>query len=192
MLVATAHPQTLRSALDVMLGIWAGAEVLLRIANHDRERGSDWTFPVVIASVVIAINLGFRASTIHSANIGGLPVIAWIGLTVLFAGVGLRIWSILTLGRLFTFAVTVQDGHRLIERGPYRYVRHPSYTGGLVGLLGAGVVLDNWMSVAALLLIPLVGVLIRVSYEERQLRDGLGSQYVDYAARTARLVPSVW
>jgi protein-S-isoprenylcysteine O-methyltransferase Ste14 len=93
------------------------------------------------------------------------------------AGAGLRIWSILTLGRLFTFVVTIQSDHQLVERGPYRTLRHPSYTGGLIALAGTGIALDNWLSVAALLLIPLAGVLIRVPVEEARLSAGLGHQY---------------
>ena len=193
MLIAAAtHPGATRTLLDTMLVVWAGAEVLLRVANHDGERGSDWTFPVVIASVVIGINLGFRATTVSAASIGAPALLAYIGPSVLGAGAALRLWSILTLGRLFTFAVTVQSEHRLVERGPYHLVRHPSYTGGLLGLLGAGIALDNWLSVAALFFLPLAGVLVRIPYEEAQLRRGLGRAYVDYSARTARLVPGLW
>ncbi|MGH9123673.1 MAG: methyltransferase family protein [Acidimicrobiales bacterium] len=192
MLVAVSHPATVRSALDILLAIWAAAEVALRIANHDTARDLDWTFPVLIGSIVAAINLGFQAAAVTGAGIGASPVLPAAGLVVVGAGAALRIWSILTLGRLFTFVVTVQADHRVVERGPYRLLRHPSYAGGLIGLIGAGVALDNWLSVAALGLIPLLGVLIRIPYEEARLRRGLGQPYVDYAAHTARLIPGLW
>lgn len=192
MLVATIHPQAIRTLLDGCLLTWAAAEVALRVVNRQAERGSDWTFPVVIASVVIGINLGFRAASVPAASIGAATALGIAGLVLVVAGAALRIWSIMVLGRLFTFVVSVQREHHLVERGPYRLIRHPSYTGGLLGLLGTGVALDNWLSVAALLLLPLVGVLIRVPFEEAQLRRGLGDVYVAYAARTSRLIPGLW
>ena len=67
---------------------------------------------------------------------------------------------------------------------------------GSVGLAiviaGAGIALDSWLSVASLLLIPLAGVLVRISVEEARLRDGLGQSYRDYQARTWQLIPHVW
>ncbi len=56
----------------------------------------------------------------------------------------------LTLGRLFKFVVVIQDDHRVITSGRYRLLRHPSYTGGLVAFLGAGIALDSWLSIVAL------------------------------------------
>ena len=88
--------------------------------------------------------------------------------------------------------MTIQADHQLVDRGPYRILRHPSYTGGLIALAGAGIALDSWLSVASLLLIPLAGVLVRISVEEARLRDGLGQSYRDYQARTWQLIPHVW
>jgi protein-S-isoprenylcysteine O-methyltransferase Ste14 len=79
-----------------------------------------------------------------------------------------------------------------VQRGPYRLIRHPSYTGGLLALVGAGLTRDNWLSLAALTLLPLAGVLVRIRYEEARLRDAFGADYRRYASRTARLVPGVW
>ena len=70
-------------------------------------------------------------------------------------GVAFRLWAVLSLGRFFRVAVTTQDDHRLIERGPYRRLRHPSYTGALVTLFGFGLTIGNWLSLAAAVLPPL-------------------------------------
>ena len=192
MIAVISHHDWFRNALDAALYAWAAVEIALRLANRHAEGGSDWTFLVVIASVVLGINLGFAAAHHAAHPIGPRSLLGAIGLAVVIAGAGLRIWSILTLGRLFTFIVTIQNDHQLVDRGPYRILRHPSYTGGLIGLAGAGLALDNWLSIAALLLIPLTGVLIRIHIEEAQLRDGLGPSYRDYQARTWRLIPHIW
>ncbi len=108
------------------------------------------------------------------------------------AGVALRTWAILTLGRLFKFVVVIQAGHTVVASGPYRLLRHPSYTGGLVAFLGAGIVLDSWLSIIALVLTPLLAILIRIHVEEGKLASTLGPDYTSYASRTRRLVPGLW
>ena len=103
-----------------------------------------------------------------------------------------RTWAILTLGRLFKFVVVIQDGHRVVASGPYRLLRHPSYTGGLVAFLGAGIALDSWLSALAIVFIPLLAVLVRIHVEEAKLATALGPEYTRYASRTHRLVPGLW
>jgi hypothetical protein len=76
-----------------------------------------------------------------------------------------------------------------VEVGPYRWVRHPSYTGTLVISTGVGLTLENWLSLAIMLLLPLAAMLRRISVEETALTEVLGQPY---QARTKRLVPGLW
>jgi protein-S-isoprenylcysteine O-methyltransferase Ste14 len=99
---------------------------------------------------------------------------------------------VLTLGRFFKVTVSIQEGHRVVSSGPYRLLRHPSYTGLLAILLGLGLMLGTWLGLAALIVLPLVGTLIRIRVEEAVLLDALGDEYASYAAATKRLVPGVW
>ena len=115
-----------------------------------------------------------------------------IGLGLIWCGVGLRVWSIATLGRFFRRIVVVQEGHRVVSGGPYRAVRHPAYLGNLLATAGLGLVLGNWVSLAILVVIPALGHLPRILVEERELEQGLGEQYTSYAAGRKRLVPGVW
>ena len=126
-------------------------------------------------------------------NFPGNPwIVVAIGLTLTWAGIALREWAIVTLGRFFRRVVMIQEGHRLVTRGPYRFVRHPSYTGALLALTGFGIALDSPVSAAALFVLSLVGYLARIKVEERALLEAFGEDYRDYARRTARLVPRVW
>ena len=186
------HPGAAHLLLQIMLIGWAAIEVVLRLRNMGGRTTFDWTFWLVIAAVAAGLNLGFRAAHVHSAVLGGgwAPVAA--GLVVLAAGVALRTWAILTLGRLFKFVVVIQDGHRVVASGPYRLLRHPSYTGGLVAFLGAGIALDSWLSILTLVFIPLLAVLVRIHVEEAELATALGPEYTRYASRTHRLVPGLW
>ena len=107
------------------------------------------------------------------------------------AGLAVRIWAIVVLGQSFRTTVEVDTGQRVVDRGPYRWVRHPSYTGILLLMVGLSLVYGNWPALAVLLVLP-AGVLIhRIFVEEAALTEVIGRAYTDYAARTKRLVPGV-
>src|SRR5918911_3403865 len=78
------------------------------------------------------------------------PPVFFLGVALILLGAALRLWSILTLGRFFTPNVTVSSGQRVVERGPYRFVRHPSYSGLLLIMLGLGLTLTNRASLAVI------------------------------------------
>jgi len=113
------------------------------------------------------------------------------GTCVLFLGGVLRRVCFRALGPYFTGAVVVKQDQPVIERGPYRWVRHPAYTAGLVIFLGIGIALASWVSVAVLLLVPVLIYLRRVRVEERALLETVGEPYRAYMARTARFIPFV-
>jgi protein-S-isoprenylcysteine O-methyltransferase Ste14 len=93
------------------------------------------------------------------------------------------------LGRYFTFQVDVHTGQTVIETGPYRYIRHPSYSGALITVFGLGLALGNWASILALLACVLIGYAYRIRVEEAALVTALGQPYSEYMSRTARLIP---
>jgi protein-S-isoprenylcysteine O-methyltransferase len=116
----------------------------------------------------------------------------WLGLGVMAGGVALRFRSIATLGKFHTPNVAIRAQHRLIEQGPYRYVRHPSYLGALIGFDGFGLALGDWRSFAVFLLVMPLPYLVRIREEEAALATAFGEEYVAYQRRTKRLVPGIY
>ncbi|GIW45538.1 MAG: hypothetical protein KatS3mg077_2820 [Candidatus Binatia bacterium] len=115
----------------------------------------------------------------------------YLGLTLLVLGGALRVWPMFVLGRRFSGLVAIQEGHELVTTGPYRYVRHPSYLGALVG--SAGWVLVFRSSVGLLLLVAGVWLAhARIEVEEALLESEFGSAYTEYCRRTWRLIPWVY
>ncbi len=108
------------------------------------------------------------------------------------AGLALTAWAYRTLGRFFSLDVQTENDHKVVDRGPYRLLRHPGYAGVLLGLLGLGVALQSWVSVLVLLLAATAALAYRIQIEEKFLIAELGDEYVQYIARTKRLVPYVW
>jgi protein-S-isoprenylcysteine O-methyltransferase Ste14 len=145
--------------------------------------------------VLIAVSLGAALALAgvlvhHGARLW--PGARVTGVAVMWAGIGLRIWAIFTLGDSFRTSVEVHQGQRVIDRGPYRLIRHPSYTGLMLVLIGIGVADGTWLSLAAAALVPLPALLYRISVEEKVLVKNLGEPYADYESRTKRLIPRVW
>lgn len=115
-----------------------------------------------------------------------------IGLAIFGSGVALRGWAIRTLGRHFTWRLGIRDGHALVTDGPYRVLRHPSYTGGMLLFAGTQVVLGS----AVGLVLALIGFPLyyrqRIADEEAMLAEALGAPYTEWQARTWRMVPGLW
>ncbi|HEY1689201.1 MAG TPA: isoprenylcysteine carboxylmethyltransferase family protein [Solirubrobacteraceae bacterium] len=147
-------------------------------------------FGLVIAGFVVAF---LCASKARSAAIpdGRWPIFI-VGIAFMAAGTALRQWAVLTLGRFFTVDVRVQSDQTVVEGGPYRWVRHPSYSGMVVVFVGVGFALGNWGSLVALVVLPTIGLLIRIRVEERMLLAQLGDPYRRFAESRARLFPGIW
>jgi protein-S-isoprenylcysteine O-methyltransferase Ste14 len=110
----------------------------------------------------------------------------------MWCGIGLRLWSFQTLGRYFTFTVQTSQDQPVIEAGPYRVIRHPSYAGLVLAFAGLGFIVDNWGSAAVLTVAIACGLVYRITVEERALSRDLGGRYQSYAEGRKRLVPFIW
>jgi protein-S-isoprenylcysteine O-methyltransferase Ste14 len=117
--------------------------------------------------------------------------IRWLGVGLFAAGGALRIWPVFVLGRRFSGLVAIQPGHKLVTRGVYGAVRHPSYLGLLINSLGWALAFRSGIGVllTALTILP---VLARIRAEEGLLRAQFGGEYDAYCRRTARLIPGLY
>jgi protein-S-isoprenylcysteine O-methyltransferase Ste14 len=111
------------------------------------------------------------------------------GIALMLAGIALRLYAMALLGRYFTFDVAVHVGQKVIEAGPYRYIRHPSYSGALLTLAGFGLALGNLAGLAAALACLGFAYSYRIPVEEAALVAVMGAPYEQYMHRTWRLVP---
>jgi protein-S-isoprenylcysteine O-methyltransferase Ste14 len=115
-----------------------------------------------------------------------------IGIFLILAGEAFRWYAIRVLGKFFTSVISIQEGQTVIENGPYRYIRHPSYSGAILSFLGFGLALTNWLSLALVILGTVLGYGYRVYIEEQALVEGLGQPYRDYMQRTKRFIPFIY
>ena len=173
------------------------SEVALALAKRSKlpssrgSRGKDrWTLPLLWTVIFSAIFTGFFfRGALPQGRLPHPQTFYILGLVLFIVGLIIRWIAIVHLGRFFTVNVAIAEDHQLITTGPYRYVRHPSYTGTLMIFLGFGLCMLNIFSLAAVF-IPITAAFIwRMHVEESALRQAFGSAYESYANRTSRLIP---
>ena len=135
----------------------------------------------VICSLPVLRFAGFQA-----------PIAFWAGIVTMCFGFLLRHWSIYVLGKYFRTTVELERDHKVVRRGPFRYIRHPSYSGMILFCIGYGLVAQNWLSLIAAVLFPTISLLYRIKIEEAALVQGIGAEYEEYQKETKRLVPMIW
>ena len=186
---------TARALFDVSVLGFAASEVYIRLRSALR-RGGDRLDQGSLVWIVLSLGIGVLLALGAAARVRGATITGWapvvVGIVMMWAGVALRQWAVWTLGRFFTVVVKVRDGQTVVEKGPYRWVRHPSYTGLLLTLVGLGVALGNWLSILALVVFPVIGLVGRIRVEESVLLEGLGEPYRRYAEGRRRILPGIW
>jgi len=177
----------------VVFYLWLGSELWIgyrhRAATGVAKQDFGSRFAVigsVWATVAAGIGLAFWFP--DAAITSGRTALFVFGTILMLAGMALRWYSIQALGASFTVDVATRPGQEVMQSGPYRWVRHPSYTGGLVTLLGILLCCLNLASLAAIV-VAVAGYAYRIRVEERALATDLGPAYRDYMRRTKRLIP---
>ena len=163
----------------------------LRAGARRQDKGSH---VVLLCLIVFGLLLGLLlALKVPATAITSVPdILFWLGMLLIYTGIALRFYAIKVLGRYFTTSVAVAPEQTVIEAGPYRLIRHPSYTGLLITLLGFGLSLtNNWLSLLVIMGCALIGFSYRIRVEEHVLQEQLGQQYQEYMRRTKRLIPFV-
>jgi len=178
--------------------IWRVMEASVDIRTFKRlrsgiQRQDKGSRVVLLCLVVFGLLLGvLLALKIPATAITSVSVILfWLGILLMYAGIALRLYAIIVLGAFFTTTVAVAAEQPVIEAGPYRLIRHPSYSGILLILLGFGLSLTNWLSLLVIMGCALIGLSYRIHVEEHVLQEQLGQGYQEYMRRTKRLIPFV-
>jgi protein-S-isoprenylcysteine O-methyltransferase Ste14 len=144
----------------------------------------------VLAGAVLLMAPQILPAALRQPFIAG-PEAPALGTIFVAAGLAFSVWARWHLGRNWSGTVTVKEQHTLIESGPYRWVRHPIYTGMLLALLGTALAIgapDGFIGTALIL----IGFIVKLHVEEARMRETFPDAYALYSARTARLIPGVY
>jgi protein-S-isoprenylcysteine O-methyltransferase len=119
-------------------------------------------------------------------------IVTTIAFIAMIGGLSLRVWAVLTLGRFFTWFITIYEDHRVIRSGPFRLVRHPSYCGALILFTATLLFLHAYISALLSMVFQLWAYVRRIRYEEAMMINKFGDDYKSYASDVSALVPLVW
>ena len=159
-----------------------------RHPTNNLDRG---TYPVIAVSISVGMTATLLAFV---TGVGGYwPEGTLVGGAALVAtGLTIRVWALTTLGKFFTMPITIRPDHEIVRAGPYRFLRHPAYTGGLLTAIGIPVALGAPVGFVATVAACLAAYVYRIGIEEAALVGRFGEQYREYARATWRLIPGVY
>jgi protein-S-isoprenylcysteine O-methyltransferase Ste14 len=176
--------------IDLTLAFWILLELFIRVRETVRGQGGrahDRGTRVLVA-LSLAVSVGVAAALRSPPR----PALEAAGLVLMWLGLAVRVWAVAALGSSFRTTVEVEPGQAVVSSGPYRWIRHPSYTGLLLIVLGFGVASGSPAALAVCLVLPSAAIARRIFVEEAELERVLGEPYRRYRARTARLIPGLW
>ncbi|WP_051367802.1 methyltransferase family protein [Hamadaea tsunoensis] len=187
-----------RTVLFVSVGALSAGELLRALLQALRGRRgaervnlrAEAVFRAVFVGGILLLPIG-RALAPAAVIGGGVWVFA-LGAAIAWFGLLLRWWSFVSLGKYFTVVLETSNDQPIVDRGPYRVLRHPSYTGLLLAFAGFGLMLGNWVSAVGAVGLILIGLIYRIRVEERALSAAFGDRYREFAASRARLIPYIW
>ncbi|MCX6304030.1 MAG: isoprenylcysteine carboxylmethyltransferase family protein [Bacteroidetes bacterium] len=182
--------------LNLTYVVWMLSEIWLsrqaRSGNTDRQNTDKHTQLYIWLSIVVSMTAGIFAAIKFSFPIFTNERFMVIGMAGIILGIIIRFVSIRHLGRFFTVDITIRKDHELMQRGFYKYVRHPSYTGSLLSFAGFGLSMNSWLCLFIVFVPVLITFLIRIHTEEELLTGQFGNQYVEYTRKTKRLIPFIY
>lgn len=195
-----AQPQRLWYAVSIAgFGIVAACQMILLPESFHGGKGQTEKFVprqrIVRVAVTLLLFIGLvlipftdrRSLLVMVEN----NLLRWTGLLLATIGLGLIFWSGLALGRLYSQEVTLQEGHRLITRGPYQLVRHPRYLGIFIMGIGQSLLFRSWIGLA-LTVLAMAIVLFRIHDEEALMHKEFGAEWEAYCRKSNKLIPYIW
>lgn len=179
--------------LGITLGVSELALTVVKRSGKNAVSKDRHSMELIWLAYLTSIALGIIAAyRLHGCQLPWPQIALETGYCLFVFGLALRWYSIIHLGRFFTANVAIAADHHIVDTGPYRFVRHPSYTGGLLALFGFCLSFQNWASLM-IIFIPCFAVTRwRIHIEEKALLEALGEPYRNYMQRTRRLIPLIY
>lgn len=181
----------------VISAFWLLSEIILNRARRSEAKDSSrldksslrFLWIAILLSVFLGVFLGVR-------GVGFIRVrhhlLSLCGIFLMLLGLVIRWTAILTLRKYFTVDVSILEGHKIVKKGLYKYIRHPSYTGSLISFLGLGIAFSNWLSSIVMFIPIMMAFIYRIQVEEKALIQAFGQEYLDYSNTTKRLIPKIY
>ncbi len=187
------HPKVIILMISASILILTQPQLSIKDSKENKTTDKNSVLIIMISTLVvqvISIMEWAYFKILIPNNYSGLMTI--IGFTMLVVGINFRVWSIKYLGKYFTAIVQVKDDHQLITEGPYSIVRHPSYLGAYVAIVGSAIFLNTIIGSLTAIVLMLYAYHKRITAEEFALASVFEKDYTIYQSYTKRMIPFVW
>ena len=174
---------------NVLLIVWLA---MLFGRKSTKQSETAWERVQHVVPVLVAFWLLFESSwsVLDLRVVPETPAVLWVGVLLTALGVGISVWARLSLGANWSGMVTLKKGHELVRKGLYRWIRHPIYTGILLGFVGTALIkghVRSWVGLAILW----TSFYFKARREERFLRQEFGEGFEEHARRTGMFLPKL-
>ena len=155
---------------------------------EDRGTAKQLVWTVYIALIIGA----FESLLLRYPESMTWDSLSLIFLLVCFLGITLRAWAVIVLGKFFSWHVSVQPEQEVIRTGPYKFIRHPAYTGAWLLYVSCLFFIHAWFAGVLCGVFLLAAFTRRITYEEKLMLQTFGDGYESYSSSVKRLIPMVW
>jgi protein-S-isoprenylcysteine O-methyltransferase Ste14 len=163
------------------------APIAKKDVNTEGKRTSDFGSCQIyaFAQAFMFLSALWFPSVWHAPNIAH-----FVGISMFLFGICYRLWAIRTLGQFYSHRVRTVTQHRIVDSGPYLFIRHPAYAGMIIANAGVCIYFLNWVTLCVFLFALVPAIVLRIRIEERML-FGI-EEYSDFAKNRKRLFPRIW
>lgn len=147
-------------------------------------------FYIIGLSMFLSFTAGYFFTGYYKINYFHMILFSIIGVIMFFVGYIYRVYSISYLGKYFSVRLMIQKDHCLVSSGPYAKIRHPSYLGGWVSLVGMAISSGNFATILLVSTSTMILYLVRISHEERILLENI-PEYESYKSITCAIIPGI-
>jgi protein-S-isoprenylcysteine O-methyltransferase len=177
----------------VIYALWITLGTYLTVAAIGVKQDTQWHL-VQRAGLLLAMIAAFllpHLALFQFLNFAPVnPVVSSLGVVLCVVGMAFLVWARQHIGKNWSQTPSIKIGHELVTSGPYRWVRHPMYTGGLIACIGSAIVAGGgWVFLLVILGAIFLG---RVGVEDKLMARQFPAQYPAYQKRTKALIPFVW
>lgn len=170
--------------------IWFFTSFYNKNSSGKKEKGDKNSYIILVSGTFSIIFLNVVCRKYIISLIASISLF-WIGSICIVTGVFLRVYSVLTLGKFFTLSVQVTSKQKIIQTGPYKYVRHPAYSGSILSLIGIAFSFRDIIGIILTIAIITIIYRYRIKVEEKMLEKTFPDSYKEYKKRTKKIIPFI-
>lgn len=172
--------------------VWLTQPAFSVAETNDKKQSDKFSVILILSMSLISGVVPILDWAYFNPSLNDFNSMTVAGVIMIVTGILFRAWAVRTLGRYFTPTVQIKEEHELVNSGPYKIIRHPSYFAAFLSITGAAVLLESPTGIAVSIIAMSVAYYVRIGIEEQKLLEHFGNRYKEYMHNTKRIIPFVF